>query len=193
MDFGEKKYFLYTKAYPEGMELAGEVFYVGKGTSKARIAFHDWEARTSCACEKCTVIRSIFSKGLKPVDSIVYETLDEDEAYAVEELAIRYAYTQKYLVNKVHVSRSKPKQQIKRNSVLNFTDIRLTFGYLDADFAETITMEEVQEGKKLEPDQKSLTLEAYKLGWFFLSSGELSTENEEIILCWAKIRMEEIE
>lgn len=78
-----KTFYVYTYAYPNGT-----IFYVGKGTN-GRIDEHEREARNSCPCRKCSVIRSIWASG-KPVQKrIVYETFDEQEALEREQTLIR--------------------------------------------------------------------------------------------------------
>jgi excisionase family DNA binding protein len=85
-------YYVYTLAYPDG-----NIFYVGKGTS-GRIADHEREAKKGCGCHKCHVIREIWASG-KPVQKrIVFETLDEQEAFEYERALIERS-TNSSLVN----------------------------------------------------------------------------------------------
>lgn len=83
-----KTWYVYTLAYPDGT-----VFYVGKGIGRRMFA-HDREARGSCACKKCEIIRSIWLSG-KPVQRrIIFETFSEGEALDYEkETMIQYAQT----------------------------------------------------------------------------------------------------
>jgi excisionase family DNA binding protein len=90
-------YYVYTLAYPDG-----KIFYVGKG-AQGRIADHEREASKGCKCRKCHVIREIWARG-KPVQKrIVYETLDESEAFGHERMLIDL-YASSLLVNIRHNS-----------------------------------------------------------------------------------------
>lgn len=84
-----KSYYVYEFSYPEEMpELAGIVFYVGKGTKSSRMDAHFVEAANGCDSEKCKAIRSIWDAGLVVVRRIVFETRSEDEALAEEKRRI---------------------------------------------------------------------------------------------------------
>lgn len=104
-------YFNYTLSYPEecfdgdGTDLSNIVFYVGKGTHLSRIDNHFREAAARrCSCEKCNVIRWIWSKGKAPLRKIVFETLSEDEAFGNEQHLIQSEYKSKYLTNVNHAT-----------------------------------------------------------------------------------------
>jgi hypothetical protein len=76
------KFYVYTLAYPDG-----KVFYVGKG-KKNRVDQHEKEAARQCGCPKCCAIRSIWTAGGAVVKAIVFETANENEAYAHERAMI---------------------------------------------------------------------------------------------------------
>jgi hypothetical protein len=61
----------------------GKPFYVGKGKSR-RIYDHEKEARGSCKCHKCNVIRKIWRYGGEVQRYIVFTTNDEQAAFAYE-------------------------------------------------------------------------------------------------------------
>lgn len=67
--------------------LDGTVFYVGKGTGN-RIEVHEMEARSGCGCDKCVVIRKIWSDGNQVQKSIVMDGLTEDDALRQEKYLI---------------------------------------------------------------------------------------------------------
>lgn len=71
-------FYVYTLAYPDG-----QVFYVGKGCGP-RIHQHEQEARRTCNCYKCRVIRGIWRNGEEVVKSFVFATRSEAEAYQHE-------------------------------------------------------------------------------------------------------------
>src|SRR5216684_6424733 len=85
----QKKYYVYTLAYPQ--ETGGAIFYIGKGTGKRMLiheiyaAHSDDDIRTYYRnAEKCRVIREIWAKGGQVKREIVFETDVEFEAYAYE-------------------------------------------------------------------------------------------------------------
>lgn len=80
-----KSYFVYEFSYPPDMpELAGIVFYVGKGNNVRRMNHHLSEASKECDCDKCQAIRSIWDAGLVIVRRIVFESTSEQEALQEE-------------------------------------------------------------------------------------------------------------
>ena len=81
----QRIFYVYELARPDG-----RVFYVGKGTGR-RIRRHEIEARKSCQCHKCNVIRKIWREGGQVVYDIILETADEAAAFAGERerIAIR--------------------------------------------------------------------------------------------------------
>lgn len=86
------EFYVYTLSRPDG-----SVFYVGKGKGK-RIRQHEWEAEGGCACYKCKVIRKVWREGGNIEKSIVFETNDEQAAFAYEIELIRF-YGRDNLVN----------------------------------------------------------------------------------------------
>lgn len=72
------RFYVYVLARPDGSP-----FYVGKGTGD-RVFHHDSEARRGCRCHKCNVIRKIWKQGGQVLRYIVFETDDEQEAFAYE-------------------------------------------------------------------------------------------------------------
>lgn len=59
-------------------ELAGIIFYVGKGTNLSRMNDHLREAaREDCNCAKCEAIRSVWAVGLVVTRNIVFTSKDE--------------------------------------------------------------------------------------------------------------------
>ena len=100
-------HYVYEFSYPEEMpELAGTVFYVGKGTSLQRMNNHLDEAATSCDCRKCEAIRSIWDAHLVVVRRIVFETLSND--YALQEERRRILLHQSpFLTNIQHIAKTR--------------------------------------------------------------------------------------
>lgn len=79
------KWYVYTLSKPDGT-----VFYVGKGT-KQRMYTHEAEARKyTCQSKKCRTIRKIWETGGYVLKAKVFETDDEEAAYAVEKDLIAY-------------------------------------------------------------------------------------------------------
>jgi hypothetical protein len=75
-----RPYFVYEFSYPEKMpELAGVIFYVGKGVNLTRMDDHLREAAKGCMCAKCEAIRSICNVGLLVARRIVFESRSEGE------------------------------------------------------------------------------------------------------------------
>jgi excisionase family DNA binding protein len=75
-----QSYYVYEFSYPEGMpELAGIIFYVGKGTGLHRMNVHLNEAASGCDCAKCNAIRSIWGAGLVVARRIVFESSSETD------------------------------------------------------------------------------------------------------------------
>ncbi len=74
-----KSHYVYEFAYPEEMpELAGIIFYVGKGTSLSRMDTHFQEAaREDCNCVKCGAIQAVWAADLIVVRRIVFESKNE--------------------------------------------------------------------------------------------------------------------
>src|SRR5215472_9128641 len=73
-------YFVYEFSYPEGMpELAGIVFYVGKGTNTDRMDAHLREVAKGCDCAKCRAIRSVWDLCLVVIRRIVFESRSESK------------------------------------------------------------------------------------------------------------------
>lgn len=81
-----KSHYVYEFSYPERMpELAGIIFYVGKGTNLSRMNVHFQEAaREDCHCAKCEAIRSVWAVGLVVVRNIVFTSRDERATLAEE-------------------------------------------------------------------------------------------------------------
>src|SRR5262245_2196176 len=94
-----KSYYVYEFSYPEGMpELAGIVFYVGKGTGLHRMDKHLYEAANGCDCAKCKAIRSVWDAGLVVVRRIVFESRSESETLNEERKRI-IQHQSPYLTN----------------------------------------------------------------------------------------------
>jgi hypothetical protein len=94
-----KSHYVYEFSYPEGMpDLAGIVFYVGKGTSLTRMNYHFIEASKGCDCGKCAAICSIWDAGLVVVRRIVFETLSHDEVLQEEKRRIKQ-HRSRFLTN----------------------------------------------------------------------------------------------
>lgn len=94
-----RSHYVYEFSYPQGMPLAGVVFYVGKGTHLSRMNDHLREAAGGCTCEKCRAIRSIWAAGYIPARRIVFESLDEQATFAEERRRIALRAS-RYLTNK---------------------------------------------------------------------------------------------
>lgn len=109
-------YYVYEFSYPEGMpELAGIIFYVGKGTSIQRLNNHLKEAADGCECRKCEAIRSIWDANLPVVRRIVFETVSEDDALQEEQRRI-LLHRSPFLTNIQHtIEARKPTAMRKRN------------------------------------------------------------------------------
>ena len=86
---------------PTGEDLAGIVFYVGKGLPN-RIMAHEKEATTSCSCEKCQVIRSIWDVKLMVQRDIVAKDLTPAQSTELERECLLVRFSGPYLVNKQH-------------------------------------------------------------------------------------------
>lgn len=92
-------YFVYEFSYPEKMpELAGIIFYIGKGTKLSRMDAHFKEAAQGCICAKCEAIRSIWSLDLVVVRRIVFESRSESEVLNEERERI-FRHQSPYLTN----------------------------------------------------------------------------------------------
>ena len=76
----------YPKDYPD-QQLAGKVFYVGKG-SRSRSKNHLAEARKGVQSEKCDIIRSIWAAGKQVVEEKIAYFDNEAEAYELEKKLI---------------------------------------------------------------------------------------------------------
>jgi hypothetical protein len=91
------KYYVYELAYPDDFldqELAGVVFYVGKGKGN-RINFHEEAAsgkHYDCNQRKCAIIQEIQAQGKQVVKRKVYETDVEQDAYLYEWILIFMVY-----------------------------------------------------------------------------------------------------
>lgn len=86
------RFYVYVLARPNG-----KPFYVGKGKGD-RVFNHDTEARSGHKCHKCNVIRKIWRQGGQVLRYIVFETNNEEEAYAYEQELIAM-YNRTTLVN----------------------------------------------------------------------------------------------
>lgn len=106
----KKKYYVYLFWYPEdyqdengSTELAGIVFYVGKGSINAagidRIDQHEKEARLGYAARRYDVIRKIWRLGYQVQKAKVYETDVERDALIYEWACIQCIYAGPYLAN----------------------------------------------------------------------------------------------
>ena len=95
-------YYVYEQAYPDDFldqELAGTVFYVGKGTGN-RIDFHEEAAsgkHYDANQQKCAIIREIQAQGKQVVKRKVYETDVEQDAYLYEWILFTSSMEQKTL------------------------------------------------------------------------------------------------
>jgi hypothetical protein len=100
------KYYVYEQAYPDDFldqELAGTIFYVGKGTGN-RIDFHEEVGRGmhfDANQQKCAIIREIQVQGKQVVKRKVYETDVEQDAYLYEWILIHLIYGAENLTNMV--------------------------------------------------------------------------------------------
>jgi hypothetical protein len=98
------KYYVYELAYPDDFldqELAGVVFYVGKGKGN-RINFHEEAAsgkHYDCNQRKCVIIQEIQAQGKQVVKRKVYETDVEQDAYLYEWILIFMVYGPEKLTN----------------------------------------------------------------------------------------------
>lgn len=109
-------HYVYEFSYPEGMpELAGVIFYVGKGTSLQRMNNHLDEAASGCDCRKCEAICSIWDANLVVVRRIVFETLSEDDALQEEQRRI-LLHQSPFLTNIQHVSKTPKPTRTKRGN-----------------------------------------------------------------------------
>lgn len=99
-----KNFYTYILRYPDGcfdddsIDVSGVVFYVGKGKKK-RAFSHRNEARSSCICKKCDVIRSVWKAGKDYSTKIIFQTDNEEEALQHEIKCITETYASLYLVN----------------------------------------------------------------------------------------------
>ena len=99
-------YYVYEQAYPDDFldqELAGTVFYVGKGTGN-RIDFHEEAAsgkHYDANQQKCAIIREIQAQGKQVVKRKVYETDVEQDAYLYEWILVHLIYGAENLTNMV--------------------------------------------------------------------------------------------
>lgn len=106
-----RTHFVYEYSYPSEMpDLAGVVFYVGKGTTLNRMDAHLTEAAGECDCAKCEAIRSVWALGLVVVRQIVFESMDERQVLMVEKQKIAQ-HLSPHLVNVQHNSHRQPRKQ----------------------------------------------------------------------------------
>jgi hypothetical protein len=92
----ERKYYVYTYAYPESM--GGRVFYVGQGQGD-RIDAHEVEARGGIQSKKCDIIRAIWEHGEQVVKTKVREHLNYKQSLLAERDVIM-AYGLESLANR---------------------------------------------------------------------------------------------
>lgn len=110
-------------------------FYVGKGLG-GRILDHEREAKNGHDCPKCDVIRAIWSAGGQIGRAIVFETDDEQEAFAREaELIEQYGLTT--LTNKVAGGRGTRGYRFNRDQLGQKSYRRRTYR-LHPDFREML-------------------------------------------------------
>ncbi len=113
-----KLYFNYIYQYPEGclssdgVDLSNQVFYVGKGTGTSRMDAHLTEALNGCECEKCSVIRWIWSLEKVPGRQIVFQTVDHQESLDNEKHLIQVVYKDEPLVNVQHTPKTPKKRSV---------------------------------------------------------------------------------
>src|SRR5262245_55238236 len=86
-------FYVYVLARPDG-----RAFYVGKG-KKYRIYRHEAEARSTCRCHKCNVIRKIWRNGGQVQKNFIFTTEDEQEAFDYERATIAF-YGRENLTNR---------------------------------------------------------------------------------------------
>ena len=169
--FAPQTWYVYTYAHPDG-----SVFYIGKGCH-ARIEDHEREAQRGCECEKCRTIRQIWQSGQPVQKRIVYETLDEQEAYKQEQRLID-VYGRENLTNrrdgrsrplrrsspvappsKVDVSDKHPDTRFKQN----LKDLRIKAGLNVSDLARLAKVKDYVIGY-MEDGRKPVTrVIAYKV------------------------------
>lgn len=117
IETGEGRWYVYRLHYPSEDAfgfLAGQVFYVGKGTGN-RLLEHEKETRRILKSghmmylkHKHKVIIQIWDAGYNVVQEIFYRTEDEDDAYAVESKQIR-AFGLERLTNATYGRRPRKK------------------------------------------------------------------------------------
>ncbi len=134
----QKKYYVYTLAYPDGT-----VFYVGKGTvrqrkdrlftSDTRMEDHEQEARRGVKSPKCEIIRKIWASGDQVCKSKVFETDDELEALKYEQALIwqfsesgHLANAESYNLNQIMSISDIPDHQILSSEVAQEEEKYLT-------------------------------------------------------------------
>jgi hypothetical protein len=117
-----KSHYVYEFAYPQEMpELAGIIFYVGKGTSLSRMNDHFREAASEkCDCAKCEAIRSVWAAGLAVVRKIVFTSGDEKITLDEESRRI-IRHRSPYLTNVQH-NRLIAKRSLPSKAALNKQD-----------------------------------------------------------------------
>jgi hypothetical protein len=113
----DRPFYVYTHSYPEGIlapdghDLSGIVFYVGKGTvahshQTQRIDIHEQEARCLSDSQSiysinkytCNTIRWIWKQGRNVVKQVIFESADEMEAFDFESQMIKRSASP-YLTN----------------------------------------------------------------------------------------------
>lgn len=92
----QKKYYVYTLAFPD--EMGGHVFYVGKGTGN-RLLSHEIETRNGGRSRKCQAIRKIWSNSYEVQRNIVFESDVEQDTLIYEWAGINMIWSSSYLTN----------------------------------------------------------------------------------------------
>src|SRR6266516_5257690 len=109
---GNEQYYNYILLFPDGQNLSGVTFYVGKGTWYKvpliqRLDMHEHEAQWAPEANmigyaingfKVKAIRYIWAAGKSVAKQVVFETIDEKEVIKSEKQAIKQ-YTNPYLTN----------------------------------------------------------------------------------------------
>lgn len=124
-------------------ELAGIIFYVGKGTKLSRMNVHFREAASEkCDCAKCEAIQSVWAIGLAVVRNTVFTSINEKAALQEEARRIVLHYSP-YLTNvKLPKKLTSRNKRPAKSSEPNFSESEIL---LPRDYGTRITREEVCE------------------------------------------------
>jgi hypothetical protein len=149
-------WYVYTYAYPNG-----SVFYVGKGCH-ARIEDHEREAQRGCECEKCRTIRQIWQSGQPVQKRIVYETLDEQEAFKQEQRLIIDVFGLENLTNRSGGISRPPRRS---SSIVSPTKVGIDENYQETGFKPNLKDLRIKAGLSASDLARLAKVKDYVIGY----------------------------